>query len=111
MIESDWIEDVLVLALKGRLDSVNAAAVEASITEQIRQGASRLALDFSDVGYVSSAGLRVVLVIAKRLKEIGGRLVLIGLTPSVHEVFAISGFLQILTVCEDRETALAKLGA
>ena len=110
MIESDWIEDVLVLALKGRLDSVNAAAVEASITDQIKQGASRLVLDFSDVGYVSSAGLRVVLVVAKRLKEIGGRLVLIGLTPSVHEVFSISGFLQILTVCDDRDTALVKLG-
>lgn len=109
MIESDWIEDVLVLALKGRLDSVNAAAVEASITDQIKQGASRLVLDFSDVSYVSSAGLRVVLVVAKRLKEIGGRLVLIGLTPSVHEVFAISGFLQILTVCDDRDTALTKL--
>ncbi|MCP4560800.1 MULTISPECIES: STAS domain-containing protein [unclassified Bosea (in: a-proteobacteria)] len=109
MIESDWIEDVLVLALKGRLDSVNAAAVEASITDQIKQGANRLVLDFSDVAYVSSAGLRVVLVVAKRLKEIGGRLVLIGLTPSVNEVFAISGFLQILTVCDDRQTALTKL--
>jgi anti-anti-sigma factor len=111
MIESDWIEDVLVLALQGRLDSVNAAEVEASIKEQITQGANRIALDFSEVAYVSSAGLRVVLVVAKRLKEIGGRLVLIGLTPSVREVFAISGFLQILTVCEDREAALAELGA
>lgn len=109
MIESDWIEDVLVLALKGRLDSVNAATVETSITDQIKQGANRLLLDFSDVGYVSSAGLRVVLVVAKRLKEIGGRLVLVGLTPSVREVFAISGFLQILTVCDDRDTALIKL--
>jgi anti-anti-sigma factor len=111
MIESDRIEDVLFLALQGRLDSVNAAEVEASIKERITQGASRIALDFSEIVYVSSAGLRVVLVVAKRLKEIGGRLVLIGLAPSVREVFAISGFLQILTVCEDREAALAELGA
>lgn len=109
MIESDWVEEVLVVALKGRLDSVNASAVELSITDQIKQGANRLVLDFSEVPYVSSAGLRVVLVVAKRLKEVGGRLVLIGLTPSVHEVFAISGFLQILTVCDDRDAAMAKL--
>lgn len=109
MIESDWVEDVLVLALKGRLDSVNASAVEASITDQIKQGANRLVLDFTEIAYVSSAGLRVVLVVAKRLKEVGGKLVLVGLAPSVHEVFSISGFLQILTVCDTREAALAKL--
>lgn len=110
MIESDWVEEVLVLALKGRLDSVNAGAVELQITDEIKRGANRLVLDFSEVPYVSSAGLRVVLVVAKRLKEVGGKLVLIGLTPSVHEVFGISGFLQILTVCEDRDAAMAKLG-
>ncbi len=109
MIESDWVEDVLVLALKGRLDSVNASAVEVSITDQIKQGANRLVLDFTEISYVSSAGLRVVLVVAKRLKEVGGKFVLVGLAPSVHEVFSISGFLQILTVCDTREAALAKL--
>jgi len=111
MIESDLVGEVLVVALKGRLDSVNAGAVELAITEQIKQGANRLVLDFSEVPYVSSAGLRVVLVAAKRLKEVGGKLVLAGLTPSVREVFSISGFLQILTVREDRAEALALAGA
>lgn len=110
MIESDLVGEVLVVALKGRLDSVNASAVEAAITDEIKQGANRLVLDFSDVPYVSSAGLRVVLVAAKRLKEVGGKLVLVGLTPSVREVFSISGFLQILTVRDDREAALASAG-
>ncbi len=107
MIETDQVDAALVIALKGRLDSVNAGPVEAEIVGYVRDGANRVVLDFGDVPYISSAGLRVVLVLAKRLREVGGKLALFGMVPSVREVFSISGFLQILTVCDDRETALA----
>lgn len=107
MIESEWIGETRVVTLAGRLDSVSAAGAEAAIVAEIRDGATRLVLDCAGLTYVSSAGLRVFLVVAKRMKEIGGRVALAGLAPPVKEVFAISGFLQILTVCDDRETALA----
>lgn len=109
MIESEWIGGTKVVVLAGRLDSVSAAAAEAAIVAEIREGATRLVLDCAALTYVSSAGLRVFLVVAKRMKEIGGRVSLFGLAPAVKEVFAISGFLQILTVCDDREAALASM--
>lgn len=107
MMESQTIGEMRVLSLTGRLDSINAAETEAAIAAEIRDGATRLVLDCSGLTYVSSAGLRVFLVVAKRMREIGGKVVLAGLAPSVKEVFAISGFLQILTVCESRDDAIA----
>ena len=53
-------------------------------------------LDLGRLDYISSAGLRVVLIAAKRLKSVGGALVLCTLNPSVREVFEISGFASIL---------------
>jgi anti-anti-sigma factor len=111
VVTTEWTSDALVLALRGRLDTTSAGPTEAAINDEIQRGAQRLVLDFREVSYVSSAGLRVVLLIAKKMKSMGGRLVLFGLSPSVKEVFAISGFLQILTVQDDRETALASAAA
>jgi stage II sporulation protein AA (anti-sigma F factor antagonist) len=65
-------------------------------------------LDFAGLDYISSAGLRMVLVVAKRLKQESGLLVLCGMQPHVHEVFDISGFLAILNVEPTRSEALAR---
>lgn len=97
MITSETLGGVEVVRLSGRLDSVNAPALEAAILAKVEGGTSRLVLDCADVAYVSSAGLRVFLIVAKKLKAYGGRLALSALRPEVREVFAISGFLQILS--------------
>ena len=68
-------------------------------------------VDFSALTYVSSAGLRVILMAAKRVKQSQGKLVLFGLSPQVREVFEISGFLKILDVVDDRAAALVRLKA
>jgi len=99
--------DVLVLLPQGRLDSNNAAAVETEILEHLAAGSKRIVMDFAGLDYISSAGLRVVLVVAKRLKQAGGTLVLCRLPAHIREVFEISGFLSILTTKDTREEALA----
>jgi stage II sporulation protein AA (anti-sigma F factor antagonist) len=99
--------DVLVLLPQGRLDSNNAAAVETEILGHVSGGENRLVLDFSGLEYISSAGLRVVLVVAKRLKQAGGTLVLCALPAHIREVFEISGFLSILQATDTRAEALA----
>jgi len=99
--------DVLVLLPQGRLDSNNAAAVETEILEHLAAGSTRIVMDFAGLDYISSAGLRVVLVVAKRLKQAGGTLVLCRLPAHIREVFEISGFLSILTTKDTREEALA----
>ena len=108
-IPSEMSGDVLIVSPKGQLNSTNAAAAEAELVQHVAQGTRRVGLDFSQLDYISSAGLRVVLVLAKRLKQAEGKLVLFGLQPHVREVFEISGFLAILTVTDTREQALAQL--
>ncbi|MDR2113199.1 MAG: STAS domain-containing protein, partial [Candidatus Accumulibacter sp.] len=66
------------------------------------------ALDLSGVDYISSAGLRVVLLLAKKLAD-GGALVLFGLQQGVYEVFEMCGFVDILTIVKTRDEALNKL--
>ncbi|GAA5237051.1 STAS domain-containing protein [Verticiella sediminum] len=98
-----------IAAPQGQLNSVNSAEAEAELLAHVNGGAHKLALDFGKLDYISSAGLRVVLVLAKRLKQAEGKLVIFGMQPHVREVFDISGFLAILNVVDTREQALAQL--
>ncbi|MBF0284819.1 MAG: STAS domain-containing protein [Magnetococcales bacterium] len=97
----------LVLRLTGRLDGGGSGALEALLLERIAQGVGEIVVDFTGVDYISSAGLRVLLMGAKRVKPSGGRLALSGMVESIREVFEVSGFLKILpafaTVEEARE--------
>lgn len=102
---------ITIIRLQGLLNSNNAPEMEAGILPMIDGGARQLLLDFSELEYVSSAGLRVVLVLAKRLKKDGGQLVLCCMQPHVYEVFEISGFTTILAVAQDKAAALAQLKA
>lgn len=102
----DKTEGAIVVCADGQMNSANAAEIEADLLNQLDKGEHRMVLDLASVGYVSSAGLRVVLVLAKRLKQVNGTLVLCGLRSRVREVFDISGFLDILTVVDTREEAV-----
>ena len=95
-----------IIALEGQVNSSNAATVETEVLAVVNQGAKNVLLNMTELSYISSAGLRVVLVLAKRLKQAGGKLVIYGMQPHVREVFDISGFLAILTVTGTRAEAL-----
>ncbi len=97
-----------IATLRGQLNSANAASVESELLTLVNQGTKHWLLDFSALDYISSAGLRVVLVLAKRLRQESGKLVLCGMQPHVREVFDISGFLTILTVEPGRSEGLAR---
>lgn len=102
--------DVVVVSAAGQINSANASEIERSLLAWLEEGAGKWVLDMSGVEYISSAGLRVVLLIAKRLKQNGGRLVLCSLQPHVKEIFDISGFLAILDVADSRDTAIQRHG-
>lgn len=106
-LSSEKIGEVLVVSTAGQINSANAAQLEAELLALVEQGEHQWVLDMGRLDYISSAGLRVVLLLAKRLKQNAGRLVLCNLQPHVHEVFDISGFLAILTVVGSRAEALA----
>ncbi|CAM3834874.1 STAS domain-containing protein [Bordetella tumulicola] len=108
-LEIDKIEGAVVVSAEGQMNSGNASAIEIDLLAQVDKGERRVVLDLSLLSYISSAGLRVVLLLAKRLKQVDGKLVLCGLQPKVLEVFEISGFLGILTVAASRGEALLLL--
>ena len=95
-----------IVAIVGKLDSATAPQAQQTLEELISGGARTLAVDFSKLDYISSAGLRVLLGIAKKLKATGGALRSFGLNETVREVFDISGFSTILAVFPSEAEAL-----
>lgn len=110
---SDVVEagGVCTVTLSGHLDSATSGDFEKSLQGLFQAEGQRVVMDFSKLDYISSAGLRVVLMAAKRAKQGHGQLALFGLQSHVRDVFEISGFLKILVIADDREAALASLGA
>ena len=94
-ILSSEIDDVFVLIPNGRLDTNNHAEAEALVLAHTVTGAERVVFDFSKTDYISSAGLRVVLVAAKKVRA-GGAIALCNANEQVSEVLEISGFLDII---------------
>ena len=103
----EQVEDVVVAKLAGRLDSSSAAAAEENLRRMLGSGVPHLAIDLSKLEYISSAGLRVLLIVARQVQQAQGKLALFGLGPSVREVFSISGFDKVLAVRDDAAAAIA----
>jgi anti-anti-sigma factor len=104
-------DDIVIIGVSGRLDASNASELERVLLAQIDSGATRLLVDCAQLDYISSAGLRVLLVAAKRLKGSNGAVVLTGLKESIKEVFDIAGFSPIFRIFPDRAAALAALSS
>jgi len=99
--------DVAVYRLAGRFDSNAAATAEAELAIGADGGTIRVVMDLSGLDYISSAGLRVLLVVARKIQQAAGKLALFGLKTEVRQVFAVSGFDTIISVQPDAAAALA----
>ncbi|HET7291629.1 MAG TPA: STAS domain-containing protein [Vicinamibacteria bacterium] len=99
---------ILVVAPAGRIDAVTSDEIERRLLGLATAGA-RLVVDLQAVEYISSAGLRVLLRLAKKVKEQSGRVVLCSLGPAVHQVFELAGFLALFEIEPDRGSAVARL--
>lgn len=106
---ADLPSSTAVFALQGRIDSAMAPARERELQALFNSGAVHLVIDLTEVSYLSSAGLRVLLVAAKGCRSVGGQAVLVGPQESVSQVLQMSGFDRLLKVFSDRESALACL--
>jgi len=105
-IRLDIVDDIAVMSLEGRMDGTQAGAVEAKFNELVQQGRSRFVIDLSGMSYISSAGLRIVLVAVKKTKALKGRIIFAGLSAQVTEIFDMSGFLPLLETAAARSDAL-----
>jgi anti-anti-sigma factor len=88
----------LLIRLFGRLDAYATPAVEGALIQAVATSAGALAIDCAGVSYVSSAGLRVLLVAAKAMKASGRRLGLVAVTPDVMDVITLAGMTSFFDV-------------
>jgi anti-anti-sigma factor len=104
----------LVLHPAGRIDHTHADAFSGALAPHVRNcvaGGTALVIDMTQVSYISSIGLRVLMVAIKEVKPKGGRMVLAGLAPLVLEVFKISRFDMLFQIYPASTDALAALEA
>lgn len=99
----------LILRPKKRIDSSTAKSFEEQANAQVDAHPGNVVIDFSELDYISSAGLRVVLTTAKRAKAAGGALTLSGVRDNVREVFDVSGFAAIFGMHDTVDAAIASL--
>ncbi|MBO1073300.1 STAS domain-containing protein [Roseomonas marmotae] len=102
------VEGLRLAALEGRLDTATAPQIEQAVLPLM--DGKGLVLDMSAVRFVSSAGLRVLLKLAKAAKSGKRGFAVCGLQPTVQEVFEIGGFLQIIPIFPSRGEAISALG-
>jgi anti-anti-sigma factor len=96
---------------KGRIDATTSPQLERMLRAPIEANQRFVLVDLSQVTYMSSSGLRVLLVAAKELRQHDGSLILCCLQPSVHRVLQMTGFGEILSLYQTREAALQAMDA
>ena len=105
--ETKLVTGFVVLEPVGRLESKTSPELEKKVTALLAAGERRFVVDLGATEYVSSAGLRVLLMLAKKVSGGAGRLALCGLNPQVREVFEIAGLGALFQIRDTRDEALA----
>ncbi len=100
--------DLLILRLSGRLDAVSSPSAERVIFDYINNEKHKIIFDFSGIDYLSSAGLRMLLCVSKKLKSLSGKLVIFGIHPHVMDILKMSGFDHVLEIVSTEEDSLRK---
>ena len=101
-------DDISEVVIDGRLDASNAQSVEKQIQELIGSGQTRIIFNLSELVYISSAGLRVLITTIKLLKVKQGNLVLFGLKENIEEILKVSGFTRLFNIQQNKEDAIAQ---
>lgn len=99
---------VAIAVLEGDIDSKTARELEKDLSS-LPGSSKQVLLDMSRVGYVSSAGLRLLLLVYRVTKSNGGKVCLIGLSAEIRDVMYNTGFLQFFLFAETEKEGLAKL--
>ena len=98
--------DINIFKLNGRLDSNTSQGFEKKVFQAISDGSKNMIVDFKDLDYISSAGLRVILKATKALKREDGQIMLCAMQDYVKEVFEIAGFDSFLPIVTTLDEAL-----
>lgn len=107
-IEVQKVGDTIVVALEGRLDTTNYNELEEQLSGLMEKDEKKILLDIGSLDYISSSGLRILLMYLKKLRAAQGSFMLCGMKPEIREIFEISGFINIFKIYSDRQSALEK---
>ena len=99
-------DGVLVLGVSGKIHTEASDELLRKLNTLIDQGERHLLLDFSDVGYINSSGLRALLIVAKKLNGLSGKMVVAKATEWVQQVLQVSGCASVIGIYPSEEEAL-----
>ncbi|MDR0412736.1 MAG: STAS domain-containing protein [Dysgonamonadaceae bacterium] len=98
-------DNIATIAVKGSIDSKTSGEFSTQIMDRI-SSTDHVLLDFSDVDFVSSAGLRVLLMIYRQIKSKNGKVVLVGLLDEIKDVMSMTGFINFFEIADSVDVAL-----
>ena len=103
-------DNAMVVSVIGRMDATTAPEYEQRLNKLIESGQKSFVIDFIELEYISSAGLRGILVTVKAIKVAGGKIAFANIRNTVKDVFDISGFGTIFQINDSVESALTQIG-
>lgn len=95
-----------IVHVSGRLNASSVGTLEEHLRREAQEGGACLILDLSQLEYISSAGLRVLLLVGKQMKVKGAYMALCGLNSGIQQVFKISGFFPLFNTFDSLDAAL-----
>lgn len=98
---------VVVVSVRGRIDGATSGEFESTIHAEMQKGKNNIILDMSEVEFISSAGLRVLVTKRKAVKSAGGDIVMAGPSQQVIDTMDIAGLDILFRQFDDRESAVA----
>jgi anti-anti-sigma factor len=112
-VSTEIADGVAMFRIAGRFDAeaLTNPILQSGVSSAISAGTSRIIFDMREVSFITSAGLRVVVMTAKQAAAAKGGLSIFGVQSSVNEVFEISGLASIIPIASDEAEARSKLGA
>ncbi len=110
-ISAERANGTVIAKADGRIDSSNSREFHSELEAVVADSDAALVLDFEDVVYISSAGMRVILLTAKSLQKSGMKFALCSMNDSIREVFKISGFEKVIEIHISQAEALSAVSA
>jgi anti-anti-sigma factor len=108
-IQKEQVGDVYVVTVNGRLDGIYSSAFANQVGELITGANPKILIDFTDIDFVTSAGLRALLLLMKKAQASGSVFALCGVNEQVREVLDISGFTAMFSIHSNRAEGIAAL--
>jgi anti-anti-sigma factor len=99
-------DQCVIIGITGRLDTTNYTLLEKKFMDLIDSNQDKILVECSKMDYISSSGLRILLMGLKKITSMKGKFALCGLQENIYEIFEISGFTSIFDIHSSREDAL-----